>query len=177
MMIMIMMMMMMMWKRFGNPNLDGGVGSPGVVMMMTVMMMMIMMMMMWKRFGKGVGWERRWLGKALAGKGGCDGFARRSCRARSPQGSRHKMLRFTTDSALRKCGAAAAGRALHGRKGRALVAGVRGGSGVGERGGSGHRAALHSIADDEDGARARMGGELRRGGGGWERVGWAGKGG
>ena len=65
-MIMMMMMMMMMWKRFGNPNLDGGVGSPGVVMMMTVMMMMIMMMMMWKRFGKGVGWERRWLGKAAA---------------------------------------------------------------------------------------------------------------
>ena len=69
-MIMIMMMMMiMMWKRFGNPNLGGGVGSPGVVMMMTVMMMLIMMMMMWKRFGKGVGWERRWLGKALARKG------------------------------------------------------------------------------------------------------------
>ncbi len=66
-MIIIMMMMMMTWKRFGNPNLGGSVGSPGVVMMMTVMMMMIMMMMMmWKRFAKGVGWARRWLGKAAS---------------------------------------------------------------------------------------------------------------
>ena len=46
--------------------------------------------------------------------------SRRSCRARSPQGSRHKMLRFdrfTTDSALRKCGTTAAGALFLAKRG------------------------------------------------------------